>query len=160
MGTAVVELTGGLLNLKADHGRNVAHWPTASDIAAQANVGVQGISGRAGAGPNPTLLTHQRHHRRLSRSVFGASIVGAVIPLPVAAIIPFIIMLVRGGRWRSQMRIASNCQDRALLLLQIARENPQFEEQATYLAHEWLAVATMQISLGLAKPPEKEVRAN
>ena len=58
------------------------------------------------------------------------------------------------------MRIASNFQDRALLLLQVARENPEFEEQATYLAHEWLAVAALRISLGLAKPPEEEVRAN
>ena len=58
------------------------------------------------------------------------------------------------------MRIVSNCQDRALVLLQIARENPQFEGQATYLASEWLAIAAMRISLGLAKHPEKEVRAN
>jgi hypothetical protein len=36
------------------------------------------------------------------------------------------------------MRIASNCQDRALLLLQIAQECPQFKEQAAYLALERL----------------------
>ena len=41
------------------------------------------------------------------------------------------------------MRIVSQCQDSALLLLQIARENPQFEEQATYLASEWLAIAAI-----------------
>jgi hypothetical protein len=58
------------------------------------------------------------------------------------------------------MRIASQCQDHALLLLQIARENPQFEAQATYLAREWLAVAAMRINLGLIKRPGKELRAN
>jgi hypothetical protein len=58
------------------------------------------------------------------------------------------------------MRIVSNCQDRALVLLQIAGENPEFEEQATYLANEWLAIAAMRISLGLTKHPEKEVRTN
>jgi hypothetical protein len=58
------------------------------------------------------------------------------------------------------MRIVSNYQDKALLLLQIARENPQFEEQATYLASEWLAIAAMRISLGLTEHPEKEVRAS
>jgi hypothetical protein len=58
------------------------------------------------------------------------------------------------------MRIASQCQDHALVLLQIARENPQFEEQATYLAHEWLAITAMRVNLGLIKRPEKEVRAN
>lgn len=58
------------------------------------------------------------------------------------------------------MRIVSNCQDRALLLLQIAQENPQFEEQATYLAHEWLGIADMRIRLGLIERPEKAVLAN
>ena len=58
------------------------------------------------------------------------------------------------------MQIASQCQDRALLLLQIARENSQYEEQAAFLAQEWLDLAAMRISLGLVKRPEKEVRAN
>jgi hypothetical protein len=58
------------------------------------------------------------------------------------------------------LRVVNTCQDRALVLLQIARENRQFEEQATYLASEWLAIAAMRISLGLTKHPEKEVRAN
>ncbi len=58
------------------------------------------------------------------------------------------------------MRIVSNCQDRALLLLQIAQENPQFEEQAAYLARERLAVAAMRIALGRIELPQKEVRAS
>jgi hypothetical protein len=55
------------------------------------------------------------------------------------------------------MRIASLCQDRALLLFQIARESPQFEAQATYLAHEWLVVAALRIRLGRTERSEKEV---
>lgn len=35
--------------------------PIPSDIAAQENVGVQGNSGCADEGPNPTFLTQQRH---------------------------------------------------------------------------------------------------
>ena len=35
-------------------------WPGPSDIAAQANVGVQGNSGPAEEGPNPTFLDPQR----------------------------------------------------------------------------------------------------
>jgi hypothetical protein len=58
------------------------------------------------------------------------------------------------------MRIARQCQDRALLLLQIARECPQFEEQAAFLAREWLAIAAMRIGLGLVERPEKEVHTN
>jgi hypothetical protein len=58
------------------------------------------------------------------------------------------------------MRIVHNCQDRALLLLQLARENPQFEEQAAFLADEWLAIAAIRISLGLVERAEREVRAN
>jgi len=45
------------------------------------------------------------------------------------------------------MRIASRCQDRALVLLQIAQECPQFKEQAEFLAHEWLVVAALRIEL-------------
>ena len=37
--------------------------------------------------------------------------------------------------------IASKCQDRALLLLQIAQDCPGFREQATHLAREWLFIA-------------------
>jgi hypothetical protein len=58
------------------------------------------------------------------------------------------------------MRIVNQCQDRALLLLQIARENPQFKEQAAFLAREYLAIAALRVSLGLAVRPEKQVRAN
>jgi hypothetical protein len=45
------------------------------------------------------------------------------------------------------MRIASQCQDRALLLLQVAQDCPEFKEQADYLAHEWLVIAAMRINL-------------
>jgi len=58
------------------------------------------------------------------------------------------------------MRIVSDCQDRALLLLQIARENPQFKAHAVYLAREWLDIADMRIALGLMERPEKEARAD
>jgi hypothetical protein len=58
------------------------------------------------------------------------------------------------------MRIARHCQDRALLLLQIARENPQFEEQAAFLAREWLVVAALRISSGRIERPEKEAPTN
>ena len=58
------------------------------------------------------------------------------------------------------MRIVNGCQDRALVLLQIARENPQFEEQAAYLAHEWLAIAALRIASGLVERSETETRAN
>ena len=58
------------------------------------------------------------------------------------------------------MRIVRHCQDRALLLLQIARENPEFEAQATWLAHNWLTIADIRISSGQIERPEKKVRAN
>jgi hypothetical protein len=58
------------------------------------------------------------------------------------------------------MRIARECQDRALLLLQIAQENPRFEEQAAFLAREWLAIAAMRISLGLVERAKGKVRIN
>ena len=45
------------------------------------------------------------------------------------------------------MRIASHCQDHALVLLQVAQECPEFKEQAEFLAHEWLAVAALRIEL-------------
>jgi hypothetical protein len=56
------------------------------------------------------------------------------------------------------MRIASHCQDRALLLLQVAQECPQFKEQADYLANEWLVLAAMRIDLARTRQAEKEVR--
>jgi hypothetical protein len=58
------------------------------------------------------------------------------------------------------MRIARQCQERALLLLQVAQECPQFKEQADYLAWEWLAIAHIRISFGQIERPEKEVHAN
>jgi hypothetical protein len=54
------------------------------------------------------------------------------------------------------MRIASLCQDRALLLLQVAQECPQFKEQAEFLAREWLAIAAVRIDLAKIKQAEKE----
>ena len=56
------------------------------------------------------------------------------------------------------MLIASQCQERALLLLQIAQEVPELEAQATYLAHQWLAAAAIRISTGRVERPENEVR--
>jgi hypothetical protein len=54
------------------------------------------------------------------------------------------------------MRIASHCQDRALLLLQVAQECPQFKELAGFLAHEWLVLAAMRIDLARIRQAEKE----
>ena len=54
------------------------------------------------------------------------------------------------------MHIASHCQDRALLLLQVAKECPQFKEQADYLAREWLFIAAMRIELAKIRQAEKE----
>jgi hypothetical protein len=44
------------------------------------------------------------------------------------------------------MRIASQCQERALLLLQIAKECPEIRDQAVHLAREWLDVAALRLS--------------
>jgi hypothetical protein len=59
---------------------------------------------------------------------------------------------------RLEIRIASHCQDRALLLLQVVQECPQFKEQADYLAHEWLVLAAMRIDLARTRQAEKVVR--
>jgi len=53
-----------------------------------------------------------------------------------------------------------DCQDHAVVPLQIARENPQFEVRANYLARSWLDLAALRIALGLAEHSKKEVRAN
>jgi hypothetical protein len=59
------------------------------------------------------------------------------------------------------MQIVSNCQNRALVLLQIAKECPEFREQAFYLAREWLDVAAVRlICLAQSESIEKEDRAN
>jgi hypothetical protein len=58
------------------------------------------------------------------------------------------------------MRIASRCQDRALLLLQLAQECPQFKEQAEYLAQNWLVIAALRISLGKISQADEGIRAN
>ena len=58
-------------------------------------------------------------------------------------------------------RIASKCQDRALLLLQIAQECPDFREQATHLAREWLFIAAFADRLsGRNRQAESKRRAN
>jgi hypothetical protein len=54
------------------------------------------------------------------------------------------------------MRTASNCQNRALLLLQIAQECPQFKERAFYLAHDWITAATIADELGLDQTVRKD----
>jgi hypothetical protein len=60
-----------------------------------------------------------------------------------------------------QMRIARQCQDRALLLLQIAQECPEFRDRAVYLAHEWLDVAALRIDcLASIGHLEKKDRTN
>jgi hypothetical protein len=43
------------------------------------------------------------------------------------------------------MRIANQCQQRALVLLQIARDCPEIRDQAVYLAREWLEVAAVRL---------------
>jgi hypothetical protein len=58
------------------------------------------------------------------------------------------------------MHIVRGCQDHALVLLQIAREHPDLKDEATYLAHEWLAAAAVRISSGRFERPEKEVPPN
>ena len=45
------------------------------------------------------------------------------------------------------MRIASHCQDRALMLLQVAQECPEFKDQAEFLASELLTIAALRIEL-------------
>jgi hypothetical protein len=54
------------------------------------------------------------------------------------------------------MRIASHCQDHALVLLQVAQECPEFKEQAEFLACEWLDIAAMRIDLAKFKRAAKE----
>jgi hypothetical protein len=53
------------------------------------------------------------------------------------------------ARWVSpkakQVQIASHCQQRALLFLQIAKECPEFRDQAFYMAREWLDIAAVRI---------------
>ena len=59
------------------------------------------------------------------------------------------------------MQIASQCQQRAFLFLQIAKEYPEFREQAFYLAREWLDVAAVRLMcLAQIDSIEKEDRAN
>jgi hypothetical protein len=45
------------------------------------------------------------------------------------------------------MRIASHCQDHALVLLQVAQECPEFKERAEFLAREWLNIAAIRMYL-------------
>jgi hypothetical protein len=58
------------------------------------------------------------------------------------------------------MQIVRNCQNRALLLLQIAKECPEFREQAAYLAREWCDVAAVRILLAQLKGIKKEDSAD
>jgi hypothetical protein len=53
------------------------------------------------------------------------------------------------------------CQDRALLLLQIAQDCPTFAEQASFLAREWLTVAGIAGRLfSQDRASRKETHAN
>jgi hypothetical protein len=54
------------------------------------------------------------------------------------------------------MRVASHCQDHALVLLQVARECPELKEQAEFLAREWLDIAAMRIALAKFRQAKKE----
>jgi sulfur transfer protein SufE len=54
-----------------------------------------------------------------------------------------------------QMQIVSHCQHRALLLLQIAKERPEFREQAFYLAHELLDGCLADSLLGSEREDRK-----
>jgi hypothetical protein len=56
------------------------------------------------------------------------------------------------------MPLISNCQDRALLLLQIAQECPQIKERAVYLAHGWLVVAAIAEQFGVDQTALKDQR--
>ena len=59
------------------------------------------------------------------------------------------------------MQIASHCQQRALLFLQIAKECPEFRNQAVYMAREWLDIAAVRITcLAQIEGIEKEDRAD
>jgi len=59
------------------------------------------------------------------------------------------------------VRIANQCQQRALLLLQIAQECPQFREQAIFIEREWLNIAALRIDcLNLIGSLEKETGTN
>jgi hypothetical protein len=59
------------------------------------------------------------------------------------------------------MQITSHCQERALLFLQIAKECPEFREQALYMNREWLDVAAVRIfCLAQIDSIENEDRAN
>lgn len=64
----------------------------------------------------------------------------------------------RWGDWdvglNAAMRIVSDCQDRAMLLMQIAREYPALKDRATYVAEEWLLVAAIA-----ARLPEERVQS-
>jgi hypothetical protein len=69
------------------------------------------------------------------------------------------------ARWVSpkakQVQIASHCQQRALLFLQIAKECPEFRDQAFYMAREWLDIAAVRIMcLAQIDGIEKEDRAD
>jgi hypothetical protein len=58
------------------------------------------------------------------------------------------------------VRIAGQCQERALLLLQIAQECPQVRELAEYLAGQWLLIATIRTDLARIGQTETETRPN
>jgi hypothetical protein len=46
------------------------------------------------------------------------------------------------------MRFADACRNHALLLLEIAKEAPEFKDRATDLADMWLTIADLEDQLG------------
>ena len=58
------------------------------------------------------------------------------------------------------MRITDICQDHATVLLQIARECPEFKEQVGHLPQDWLTLATIVGRLEPDRHTERKSRAN
>lgn len=64
------------------------------------------------------------------------------------------------GHLRLKMHTANHCQNRALLLLQVAKECPQVREQAEYLAREWLLIAALRVDLERSRQVDKACARN
>ena len=78
-----------------------------------------------------------------------------------SSLVSFTLLGDRDYALGPQMRIANQCQQRALVLLQIARDCPEFRDQAVYLAREWLEVAAVRLCcLDQIERIEKEDRAD
>jgi hypothetical protein len=56
------------------------------------------------------------------------------------------------------MVTADHCQERALVLMAVAKESAQFKEQMSHLAHIWLTLAALDETLGAwAKQAEQRL---